>query len=650
LWSKTPSGEIKYYTQNSDLSVYATTGSNSFNGNQTVTGSLTVTEGITGTATTASYVEYTGVANKPALVSSSAQIVEYNVFATTGSNQFDGSQAITGSLTVTGQVVAQTLNVQQVTSSIVFSSGSNIFGNSLSNTQQFTGSVSVTGSLTVNGAGTFTGNVAATGGTFINGNNQNTLGGGALSLLNYVGYNSSANQNITLGLGLNDAVDNNIAYQYILGVGGNASGQNLSLTSKRNNTTDLTILSINGTNGAATFGSSVTATSFSVGNGTLSNSGFWGTLITAGTGSFSNFALINASTEGIMYNTTGTLNMIFAGNVGIGTSTPNTIDTTAGARSGMESAIGSIGLNLTRGGENSVLVLQGGTYTNAKTAKIALLGGFGDGGGRTEGFTIESKASGTSGNITNSFIINSISSAGPSEQMRISSGGNVGIGSDNPPEKLTVLTSTNYAAAFNTFSIENTTTRISLGGLTVGAGGTGGTAAIGCAHHHSATAQSSLTFYTHNGDSLGEKMRINSGGNVLIDNTSDDSSGAKLQVNGRVSQADYTYYRNRVAGNLSGATWINTGLTLTANNLGTYEVYVLGNENNQNQCLRIYYVYYNTNIGWTSLLASTHIQPTGNEYGVVNLRMTSGGTIEVNAANSVSGGLYRIVVTKQFQN
>ena len=99
-------------------------------------------------------VSFNGITDKPALVSSSAQIVGYNVFATTGSNQFNGSQAITGSLTVTGQVVAQTLNVQQVTSSIVFSSGSNIFGNSLGNTQQFTGSVSVTGSLTVVTAGT----------------------------------------------------------------------------------------------------------------------------------------------------------------------------------------------------------------------------------------------------------------------------------------------------------------------------------------------------------------------------------------------------------------------------------------------------------------------------------------------------------------
>jgi hypothetical protein len=101
------------------------------------------------------YGELTGI---PAgIVSSSAQIGGYGIFATTGSNQFNGSQAITGSLTVTGQVVAQTLNVQQVTSSIVFSSGSNIFGNSLSNTQQFTGSVSVTGSLAINGTSAVTG-------------------------------------------------------------------------------------------------------------------------------------------------------------------------------------------------------------------------------------------------------------------------------------------------------------------------------------------------------------------------------------------------------------------------------------------------------------------------------------------------------------
>ena len=66
--------------------------------------------------------------------------------ATTGSNSFRANQSITGSLVVTGQIVAQSINIQQVTSSIVYSSGSNLFGSALSNTQTFTGSVNITGS------------------------------------------------------------------------------------------------------------------------------------------------------------------------------------------------------------------------------------------------------------------------------------------------------------------------------------------------------------------------------------------------------------------------------------------------------------------------------------------------------------------------
>ena len=68
------------------------------------------------------------------------------VYATTGSNSFRATQSITGSLTVTGQIIAQTINVQQVTSSIVYSSGSNIFGCDLNSRQTFTGSVNITGS------------------------------------------------------------------------------------------------------------------------------------------------------------------------------------------------------------------------------------------------------------------------------------------------------------------------------------------------------------------------------------------------------------------------------------------------------------------------------------------------------------------------
>jgi len=49
--------------------------------------------------------------------------------------------------TVNSTLTAQTLVVQTITSSIVYSSGSNIFGNNISNTQTFTGSVLITGSI-----------------------------------------------------------------------------------------------------------------------------------------------------------------------------------------------------------------------------------------------------------------------------------------------------------------------------------------------------------------------------------------------------------------------------------------------------------------------------------------------------------------------
>lgn len=71
------------------------------------------------------------------------------VYATTGSNGFTANQAITGSLTVTGQIIAQTLNVQQVTSSIIYSSGSNVFGCNFNSRQTFTGSFYQTGSVAI---------------------------------------------------------------------------------------------------------------------------------------------------------------------------------------------------------------------------------------------------------------------------------------------------------------------------------------------------------------------------------------------------------------------------------------------------------------------------------------------------------------------
>jgi hypothetical protein len=86
-------------------------------------------------------------------------------YATTGSNTFTGIQTVNSNLIVTGSITAQTLVVQTVTSSVIYSSGSNIFGNDIANTQTFTGSVNITGStnlvgaLKVNKIGINTGNI-----------------------------------------------------------------------------------------------------------------------------------------------------------------------------------------------------------------------------------------------------------------------------------------------------------------------------------------------------------------------------------------------------------------------------------------------------------------------------------------------------------
>ena len=72
-----------------------------------------------------------------------------------GSGRYAGGLTVTGSLnvsgdiTTTGTITAQILVVQTVTSSIIYSSGSNIFGSLITDTQTMTGSVNITGSLSI---------------------------------------------------------------------------------------------------------------------------------------------------------------------------------------------------------------------------------------------------------------------------------------------------------------------------------------------------------------------------------------------------------------------------------------------------------------------------------------------------------------------
>jgi hypothetical protein len=118
-------------------------------------------------ADTASYIPASGVVglNLSQIISGSlsASISPNYGFKVNTNTSILGSVGVTGSISATGDIsgsnarftgaiVAQTLVVQTVSSSVIYSSGSNVFGNLASNTQQFTGSVLVSGSITVSGS------------------------------------------------------------------------------------------------------------------------------------------------------------------------------------------------------------------------------------------------------------------------------------------------------------------------------------------------------------------------------------------------------------------------------------------------------------------------------------------------------------------
>lgn len=105
---------------------FATTGSNQFTGSQNITGSIRATE-------TGSF----GSLN-----------VNDTLTVNHGISVISGSLGITSDLTVLGQINARQFNISIISSSVLFESGSSKFGNTSDDIHSFTGSVEVTGSVT----------------------------------------------------------------------------------------------------------------------------------------------------------------------------------------------------------------------------------------------------------------------------------------------------------------------------------------------------------------------------------------------------------------------------------------------------------------------------------------------------------------------
>jgi len=430
-----------------------------------------------------------------------------------GSTTISGSLNVSGSITSTSTITAQTLVVQTITSSVLYSSGSNIFGNSLANTQQFTGSVGITGSLTLNNiavptsaslastylplaGGTLTGALGGTTATFsgtinstitnalVLSNNTSTTQYVYTSLANSVG-NARYGVDNSSGGGLGTGTSANSA------VFGNAGNADVDITT--NNISRLKIAST----GAATFSSSVQVGS----------------------------TLGHSLSLGLAAPTTDTLNHIFAGQGVI-----------AGQAAGGETDIG-----------NNWYYYSGWKYRLTNAASNIKLNG--------DVISFERAASGTA-NAAITFL----------ESMRITSGGNVGIGTTSPSFQLDVSPGVDSATLrVGSWAImENVTTTQAMFGrnvayaTSIGAGwrniNTGGATAIrmyddpgdpsiGFHLHASETAGTSLTSW----DSTDVKMTIRNSGKVGIGQNSPNYS---LTVNGSI-QAGYILLGDTGNGNNS---------------------------------------------------------------------------------------------------
>jgi len=111
-------------------------------------------------------------------LSSSAHTANLNLSSSIHTNYLKNtSDTLTGNLTVTGFISASELHTEYVTSSIVLATGSNQFGDEVTDVHSFTGSVNISGSQSIVGDVTFSNDVTITGGLDVTGTLNATVEG-----------------------------------------------------------------------------------------------------------------------------------------------------------------------------------------------------------------------------------------------------------------------------------------------------------------------------------------------------------------------------------------------------------------------------------------------------------------------------------------
>jgi hypothetical protein len=423
---------------------------------------------------------------------------------TIGTTVLSGSLTVSGSITSTSTITAQTLVVQTITSSIVYSSGSNIFGNSLANTQQFTGSVSITGSLTLNNiaiptsaslastylpltGGTLTGALGGTSATF---SGNVAVGQGSTGTVNIGGTTPSINAASFLRLqGSNTAQNYEISVnQYV------ANSISITPSTSLGGTTYTTpILTMSSTSGLSVTGAATFTTATNTGitiqtpdvvtlkmlgtGGTSTNWGFARSLSAVGDfGIYKSTSVggdpISAGTAALYFLNTGAAT--FSGSVNV-----NGLATSANYKLGVTGAAFISGAN-----NKGVFITDAASYASIVGLNSAIAAYNG----------LEIRASGTD------------------YQLYLSTNGYVGIGTASPATKLDIRgTSASVNATLQIVGNSVSTLLLgqnSDGGVIRGQGG-----------------NDVLSFWTGGAGDTGagssgtERMRITSGGAVSIGST-----------------------------------------------------------------------------------------------------------------------------------
>jgi hypothetical protein len=462
-----------------------------------------------------------------------------------GSIQLEGNLLVTGSansvfenILVSGKLTAQEIETQFVSASIIYSSGSNKFGDEITDNQQFTGSVDISGSLGVNGIPTF-GSVSGS---------VNTI------------------PKFTSGYLLGDS-----------GIFDNGTNVGIGTTSPS------FLLTVG--DAGTTVDSNIQIASSAIGTGNL----FFGDATGGGVASYVGFIQYQHSENNMVFGTTSTerMRITSVGNVGIGTTSPSAkLDVN-------ETSSGAITNCITLTNASNTINTEAGLFFAPTTAtgniRGSIITGFQEDGNNAIGLKFYT---GTGATI--------------SEKMRITSVGNVGIGTDSPGAKLDVngdiYSRTGFGIYANTFSPYSGNMNIALGGSGNNLIVSGGNVGIGTASPSERlqvagninvgttlplllsndTSQLNLVngiYYTTDNSGYGigfgkivsgtktNQLVIRDSGNVLIGKTTDDGRG-KLQVSFAKTQevASFTNTNNASSGDFV----IVTNIGSNADNTNSY--------------------------------------------------------------------------------